>query len=155
MIPNARFLVTAAMVDIGYTELVSPRTLIMPGSMSWKTYNSRISHGPLRSSPDTFIQLSFVRIISPIRISQEKRIDPTAFEQFGQLNPVFQVAFRGGFICGILSFSLISSVVVNSMSDGTDLTFHCPGDKCPTVDMSKALSRICFLAVDVEPFPAS
>lgn len=25
------------------------------------------------------------------------------------------------------------------------LTFHCPGDRWPTVDMSKALSRICFL----------
>lgn len=127
----------------------------MSGSMSWKTYNSRISHRPLRSSPDTFIQLSFVRIIPPIRISQEKRIDTTALKQFGQLNPVFQAAFRGGFVCGILSLSLISSVVINSMSDETDLTFHCPGDKCPTVDMSKALSRICFLAVDVEPFPAS
>ena len=35
----------------------------------------------------------------------------------------------------------------NDRNQCFQLTFHCPGDRCPTVDISKALRSICFFGV--------
>jgi hypothetical protein len=105
------------------------------------TYNSRIRDGPLRSSPNAFVQLPFVGVISAVRVGQEEGVDAASLEELCQFDPVFQRALGGGFIFGILSGMSVLLVVCGYVH-----TFHWPGDKCPTVDMSNALRRICFFS---------
>ena len=52
-----------------------------------------------------------------------------------------QIALRSGAVFGILV--KISNETITSTKE--DLTFHWPGDRCPTVDISNALIRIFFL----------
>lgn len=49
VIPNARFLVTAAMAEMGYSVSIHLALGIMGA------YNCRISDRPLRCTPDTFV----------------------------------------------------------------------------------------------------
>lgn len=51
-----------------------------------------------------------------------------------------------------LGFYAAVSILAFSTSIPIPLTFHCPGDRCPTVDISKALSKMCFLPALAEPF---
>jgi hypothetical protein len=46
---------------------------------------------------------------------------------------------------------LVNNTEIPNAVAVSQITFHCPGDKCPTVDISKALRRICFFGL---PFPA-
>lgn len=82
-------------------------------------------------------------------ICQEQCVDSTALQQLRQLYPVSECSLGRrlvfGILCSCQRFGPSNSVPIP--------TFHCPGDRCPTVDMSKALSKICFLPVPAaEPF---
>lgn len=82
-------------------------------------------------------------------ICQEQCVDSTALQQLRQLYPVPECSLGRRLVFGVLwscqRFGPSNSVPIP--------TFHCPGDRCPTVDMSKALSKICFLPVPAaEPF---
>ena len=52
-----------------------------------------------------------------------------------------------------LNDHLDSELLVSLAWDYESLTFHCPGLKWPTVDISKALSKICFFAMPFVPLP--
>lgn len=82
-------------------------------------------------------------------ICQEQRVDSTALQQLRQLYPVPECSLGRRLVFGVLCSCQHSGP---STSIPIPLTFHCPGDKCPTVDISKALSKMCFLPALAEPF---
>jgi hypothetical protein len=67
-----------------------------------KTYNRRISHGPLRRPANALVQLPLVCVVSSKGISQEQGVDSAPLEELRQLNPVLEAALRGGFIVWVL-----------------------------------------------------
>lgn len=85
MMPKARFLVTAAIAEIGYRwGLVGCR---WAGGCS-KTHDRWVCHGPLRSPADAVVQRAFVCVVAAVRIGQEQRVDASPLQQFGELDPV-------------------------------------------------------------------
>lgn len=82
-------------------------------------------------------------------ICQEQCIDSAALQEFRQLYPVPESSLGRRLVLGILW-----SCQHSGPSPSIPIpTFHCPGDRCPTVDISKALSKICFLPLPTaEPF---
>jgi hypothetical protein len=107
-----------------------------------KTHNIRIRDRPLCRPPNTLIQTILICIVPAIGIRQEERIDIPSFKQLRKIDPVVQPSLLRRPILRVL-FAI--SVVERSEISVLQQTFHCPGDRCPTVHISKALRRIFFL----------
>jgi hypothetical protein len=122
-------------------RLPSKSATISPSTLG-KTHNIRIRDRPLRRPPNTLIQTNFICIVSAIGIRQEKCIDIPSFKQLRKIDPVVQLPLMRRPILRVL-FAI--SVVERSGISALQQTFHCPGDRCPTVHISKALRRIFFL----------
>lgn len=103
----------------------------------------------MRRTSNTLVQFALIGIMTSSCICQEQRVDSTALQQLRQLYPVSECSLGRRLIFGVLGSCQNSG---QSTSILIPLTFHCPGDRCPTVDISKALSKMCFLAVPAEPF---
>lgn len=82
-------------------------------------------------------------------ICQEQCVDSTALQQLRQFYPVPECSLGRRLVFRVLCSYQHSGP---STSIPIPLTFHCPGDRCPTVDISKALSKMCFLSAPAEPF---
>lgn len=113
------------------------------------THDSRICHRPLCRASNTLVQFALIGIMTSSCICQEQCVDSTTLQQLRQLYPVSERSLGRRLIFGVLCSCQHSGP---STSILIPLTFHCPGDRCPTVDISKALSKMCFLPVPAGPF---
>lgn len=117
-----------------------------------KTDNCWVGYWPLCRSPDAIVNAPFVCVVATICVGEEQSVDPSPLKKFGEFNPVIKPALG----CRLVNWILFQCSVQWFKSHSTCITgvyrrtFHCPGDRCPTVLISKALMRMCFL-----PFPSS
>jgi hypothetical protein len=109
VIAKVRCFVTAAIAEMGCEVTSAGRR----APRLEKTYNRRISYGPLSRPANALVQLPLVGVVSSKGISQEQRVDSAPLEKLRQLNPVLQAALGGGFILRVLS-------TVRSVRPGSD-----------------------------------
>lgn len=149
MIPKARFFVTAAIAEIGclgISFLLCVALCRPPGPVRLQTHNGGICHGPLSSSPDAIVERPFVCVIPAISVCKEERIDSSPLQQLREVDPVLQVPLRSRLVFWVL-WRVSTCPLLHAWNPPVNMphTFHCPGDKCPIVDISKALSSMCLV----------
>lgn len=96
VMPKARFLVTAAIAEMGCSSQLLKSEVID------RTHDGRVSHRPLCGSADTVVETVLICIVSAVRVCQEKSIDIPALQQFGQVNPIIKLSFCGRLVLWVL-----------------------------------------------------
>lgn len=92
VIAKARFFVTAAIAEIGFTWSAA---ISMWQTSYLETDNCGVGHGPLCCPSDAVIQASFVCVVAAVGVSEEQCVDTAQVEQFGEIYPVVQLPFCG------------------------------------------------------------
>lgn len=96
--PNARFLVTAAIAEIGFPN----KSDIDESACVVYTHDSGICDWPLRSSSNTLVQLTLVGIMASSGIRQEQCVNSSALQQLRKLYPVLEGSLGCRLVFGVL-----------------------------------------------------
>jgi hypothetical protein len=92
VIAKFRFLVTAAMAEIGCKVSLE---IYFNGPWQFEnleTYNGRIGDWPLSSSPNAIIEAILIRIISAVCVCKKQSIDSPSIKELGEINPVLELS---------------------------------------------------------------